>query len=357
MKNKTFIIAEAGVNHNGSIELAKELIDVAASAGADAVKFQTFRTENNITQKAPKAEYQVDNTGSGETQFEMVKKLELDKQAHIILQAYSKQKNITFLSTAFDLESVDLLHELRMPLMKIPSGEINNPLLIRKIASKKLDMILSTGMATLGDIEMALGIIAFELLDLKVPTITNFKKAYNSKEGQEILKSKVSLLHCTTEYPAPYEDINLRAMITMKNAFGLKVGYSDHSKGITVPIAAVALGAEIIEKHFTLDKTLPGPDHKASLEPDELKAMIKGIRETELSLGISQKTVTPSEEKNIAIARRSLVAKQKIEEGDVFTEENLGIMRPGDGIPAINYYDYLGKTANRNYDFEDKIVE
>ena len=354
-KNKTYIIAEAGVNHNGSVDLAKKLVDEAAAAGADAVKFQTFKTDSNITKSAPKAEYQISSTGGDETQYEMVKKLELDADAHHEIAAHCKKAGIQFLSTAFDLDSVDLLKDMGVPVMKIPSGEITNAPLMLKIAASGLPLIVSTGMATLADVEIALGVIAFGLLGSENPSFVNFKRAYNSAAGQNILKEKVSLLHCTTEYPAPLEDVNLRAMKTMKKAFGLPVGYSDHTMGITVPVAAVALGATIIEKHFTLSKDMEGPDHQASLEPHELRAMVKAIREVELALGKPAKLVSPSEAKNVDIARRSLMAKQPIKKGEMFTKENLTFMRPGTGISPLFYYETIGQTAEKDYNKEDLI--
>jgi N-acetylneuraminate synthase len=352
----TFIIAEAGVNHNGSIDLAKKLIDEAASAGADAVKFQSFKTENNITKSAPKAEYQIQSTGAGESQFDMVKKLELDEQAHHLLADYCKQKNIMFFSTAFDLSSVDLLVSMGVDRMKIPSGEVTNGPLMLKIAQAGLPIILSTGMCTLGDIEQALGVIAFGYLGWKTPSLEKFQEAYFSEEGQKILKEKVTLLHCTTEYPSPLEDVNLKAMLTMQEAFGLRIGYSDHTKGITIPIAAVAMGATIIEKHFTLDRNMEGPDHKASLEPQELLDMVRGIREVEIALGHGRKIVSPSEKKNMVIARRSLIAKKAIKAGEEFTAENLTYMRPGSGIAPVHFWEVVGKSASRDFAAEEIIT-
>jgi N-acetylneuraminate synthase len=353
--SKIYIIAEAGVNHNGSVEMAKQLIDVALDAGADAVKFQTFKTDKNISKKAPKAEYQVTLTGEGETQYEMVKKLELDEAAHHEMADYAKKQGIKFLSTAFDIGSVDLLTSLGIDVLKIPSGEVTNAPLMLKIAGKNLPIIISTGMCTLGDIEQALGVVAFGYLNMKNPSVENFKNAYYSVEGQKIIKEKVTLLHCTTEYPAPFEDVNLKAMLTLKEAFGLPVGYSDHTKGINVSIAAAAMGAVVIEKHFTLDKNLPGPDHQASLEPQELKAMVSGIREVEKALGSSQKIVSPSEKKNVDIARRSLVAMSDIKKGETFNEDNLGFMRPGTGISPMHFWELNGKQAMLDYKKEDFI--
>lgn len=304
----TLIIAEAGVNHNGSLELAKRLIDAAADAGVDYVKFQTFKAENLVTKSAKQAEYQKKNIGDGDdSQYQMLKNLELSLVDHEVLIGYCKQKGVRFFSTAFDLESIDYLASLNLPLWKIPSGEIINYPYLRKIARQGQTVILSTGMCDMTDIKNALDILI--------------------KFG--LIKDQITILHCNTEYPTPFEDVNLRAMLTIKEAFGIKVGYSDHTRGIEVPIAAVALGAEVIEKHFTLDRNLPGPDHKASLEPDELKAMVRAIRNIEQAMGDGEKKVTVSEGKNIAIARKSIVAAHPIKKGEILSEENLTVKRPG----------------------------
>ena len=285
--NKTFIIAEAGVNHNGSLEMAFQLIDVAVAAGADAVKFQTFKAEKFIAVSAPKAGYQKETTGSDESQLEMVKKLELDETAHTRLYQHCQHKGIQFLSSPFDLESIDLLYRLGLEVFKIPSGEITNLPYLRKLGALKKRLILSTGMADLGEIEDALDV----LIESGTPL------------------ENITVLHCNTEYPTPFEDVNLKAMLTIRNAFpGLSVGYSDHTNGIEVPIAAVAMGASVIEKHFTLDRNLPGPDHRASLEPPELSAMISGIRNIEKALGAGIKKPSPSESKNKPVSRKSIVA-------------------------------------------------
>jgi len=303
---KTFIIAEAGVNHNGSLDMAKKLIDVAAEAGADVVKFQTFKTEKVVTRTAPKAEYQSKNTGSDETQFEMIKKLELSEADHDVLVDYCTRKKIMFLSTAFDEPSVDLLTKYKLDIFKIPSGEITNlPYLLRAARLRK-KIILSTGMADLGEIEDALEI----LIDA----------------GTQ--RQDITVLHCNTEYPSPFEDVNLRAMISIKKAFKVKVGYSDHTTGIEVPIAAVALGASVIEKHFTLDRNLPGPDHKASLEPGELSAMVRGIRNIEAALGDGIKRPSGSELKNKVIARRSIHLDKNLGIGHVLKQDDLIMKRP-----------------------------
>lgn len=329
---KTFIIAEAGDNHNGSRELAFRLIDKAVEAGADCVKFQTFITEEIISKRAEKAEYQKAATGSDESQYQMVKKLELSFEQFRELQKYAEKRGITFLSTPFDIPSVEFLDSINIPCFKIPSGEITNLPYLIKIAETGRDVIMSTGMAELNEIESAINIL------------------------REHGSGDISLLHCNTEYPTPYEDVNLRAMLTLKEKFGVRVGYSDHTQGIEVPIAAVALGAEIIEKHFTLDHNMDGPDHKASLEPDELKQMVDGIRKTEKALGNGIKTASPSEKKNIQIARKSIVARRNIEKGEILTEENLAVKRPGNGISPMRWYEVIGTKAIRDFS-EDEMIE
>ncbi|MED4461192.1 N-acetylneuraminate synthase [Metabacillus fastidiosus] len=355
---RTYIIAEAGVNHNGDIELAKRLIDIAVDAKADAVKFQTFKTENVISIQAPKAEYQIGTTGKEESQFDMVKKLELSFTQFKELKAYCDKRNIEFLSTPFDIESADfLLDKLLLRLIKIPSGEITNAPLILHIAKKRPKIILSTGMATLGEIETALGIIAFGLLQKEEnPSIEAFKAAFISKEGQQILKEKVTLLHCTTEYPAPIRDVNLLAMNTMKTAFELPVGYSDHTEGIAITIAAVALGASVIEKHITHDKNAEGPDHQASLCPEELIQMVQSIRQIEEAKGTGIKIPSISELRNINIARKSIVAKKKIKQGEVLTEENITFKRPGSGITPLKYWELRGSSAIKDFNEDEEII-
>jgi len=343
-----YIIAEAGVNHNGKPDMAFQLVDAAVEAGADAVKFQTFKAKNIVTNSAEKAEYQKQTTDSSETQFEMLKSLELPQELHKDLIKYCQKKKIEFLSTAFDLESLDFLaNSLKLRTLKIPSGEITNGPLLLAYARTRCKLILSTGMATLGEIEEALGVLAFGLKNYNSikPSKTAFQQAYFSEEGQKTLKKKVTILHCTTEYPAPANEINLNAMQTMRTGFGLQTGYSDHSEGIIVPIAATAMGAAVIEKHFTLDRTLPGPDHKASLEPDELKAMVKAIRTVEQSMGDGLKGPLPSELKNRPIARKSLITKKDIKQGEQFSEENLTVKRPGTGISPMRYWSVIEKTA------------
>lgn len=352
---KTFIIAEAGVNHNGNIKLALQLIDAAKNAGADAVKFQTFHTEDCISVNAEKADYQ--KTVIHESQYDMIKKLELSPENHTILVDYCAKKKIQFMSTAFDLLSVDLLMNYNLPVFKIASGEITNAPLLLKTARTQKSIILSTGMSTLADIEVALSILAFGYLNMENtrPSLNDFVETYYSDNGQQILKEKVSLLHCTTEYPAPFSEVNLNVLDTMRYAFGLPVGYSDHTQGIEISIAAVAKGAAIIEKHFTLDRNLPGPDHYASLEPNELKTMVMAIRHVEQSLGNGQKIPSKSELKNRHIVRKSLVATLPIQNGEIFTEKNMGIKRPGIGLSALQYWDLLGKQSHRSYVTDELI--
>lgn len=332
---RVIIIAEAGVNHNGSIELAKELVLKATEAGADYVKFQTFKSEKCITINAKKADYQIRNTrAAAESQLEMVKKLELSADDHRELVSLCNKTGIHFFSTAFDLGSVDFLASLNIGLWKIPSGEITNYPYLKKIASYHQPVILSTGMSTMEDIETCLKVLT----------------------DNGLTKDQITILHCNTEYPTPFEDVNLLAMQSIAKQLGTKVGYSDHTRGIEVPIAAVALGATVIEKHFTLDRNMPGPDHKASLEPDELKAMVSAIRNIEKALGSSEKKVTDSERKNIAIARKSIVAAKNICKGEIFTEENLTVKRPGTGISPMRWEEVLGTEAKRDFK-EDELIE
>lgn len=327
----TFIIAEAGVNHNGSLELAKKLIDAAAEAKADAVKFQTFKASKLVSVGAPKAEYQKETTDAKESQLEMIAKLQLSEADHYELLDYAKQKNILFLSSAFDLESLTFLEKMGMPIYKIPSGEITNLPLLKQIGSYHKEVILSCGMSTLEEIQRAYSVL------------------------MESGAKSVSILHCNTQYPTPYEDVNLRAMEFLKENFDCPIGYSDHTLGIEIPLAAVARGAVIIEKHFTLDRNMEGPDHKASLIPSELKAMVEGIRHIEVALGEKNKVVTKSEEQNRLIARKSLVAASNIKQGDVFTTSNLTLKRPGTGIGAEHYEELLGKKAKFDY-LEDTLI-
>jgi N-acetylneuraminate synthase len=359
MNQKVTIIAEAGVNHNGSVETAIKLIEVAAQAGADAVKFQTYHTEQVLVPDAPKADYQLKNTPTAETQYEMVKKLELDETAHRILEEHAKRNGIIFLSTAFDLESLDFLLSMDVPFLKIASGEIVNAPLLLKAARSGKKVLLSVGMADLGEIEEALGVLAFGYLeragDSVGPCRTAFRQAYYSEAGQSLLRQHVSLLHCTTEYPAPFSEVNLRAMRTLRQSFALPVGYSDHTSGIAVPIAAVALGASVLEKHLTLDRSLPGPDHKASLEPQEFAQMVQGIRQVEQSLGSPVKRPSPSELRNRNIARKSIVAACPIGQGEGYTDRNLAVKRPYGGRSPMEYFDLLGETAEQPYRENEKI--
>lgn len=356
----TLIIAEAGVNHNGDEALALKLIDEAHRAGADIVKFQTFKSDKLVNASATQAEYQVRNTQKQESQLDMLRRLELSYASHEKLLAHANALGIEFLSTAFDSESLHfLVNELGLKRLKVPSGELTNTPLLLEHAQTDCELILSTGMASLGEVEEALAVIAFGSICGKdtPPSREAFLKAYFSEAGQQALKNRLTLLHCTTEYPTPVEDVNLKAMDTLASSFGLPVGYSDHTAGIHVPIAAVARGAVLIEKHFTLDKQLPGPDHKASLEPGELRDMIKGIRDIEIALGGGIKAPKPSEIKNKAIARKSLVASATIKQGDLFTTDNLTVMRPGSGIEPKYFWQYLGKAAVKSYSLGQLIDE
>lgn len=335
MMTKTIIIAEAGVNHNGSMENAFKLIDAAVDAKVDYIKFQTFKAEKLVSKSAKKADYQIQNTGNtDDSQFDMLKKLELSRENHEVLIDYCNNKNISFFSTAFDLDSLDYLKEIGLDLVKIPSGEITNLPYLRKAAQLFQKVIISTGMCTMDDIKAAVDIFL--------------------KEG--ILKENITILHCNTEYPTPMKDVNLKAMLSIKNSFGTGVGYSDHTLGIEVPIAAVAMGASIIEKHFTLDKTLPGPDHVVSLEPDELKAMAIAIHNIDLAIsGDGIKRPSESELKNIEIARKSIVASKNISKGDIFSLDNITIKRPGSGISPMKWDEVIGETAKKNFSTDDLI--
>jgi N,N'-diacetyllegionaminate synthase len=331
---KTFIIAEAGVNHNGSIAIARRLIDIAKEAGADAVKFQTFKTEKLLSKTAPKAQYQSETTGKEGSQFEMLKKFELSLKAHRQLMSYCHKRKIVFLSTPFDLESIDLLNSLGLEILKIPSGEITNLPYLRKIGSLRKKIIISTGMADLKEIKGALKALM--------------------EAGTE--KEDMIILHANTEYPTPIEDVNLNAMLTIRKTLKVKVGYSDHTLGIEVPIAAVALGAAVVEKHFTLDRKMEGPDHKASLEPHELKAMVKAIRNIEKALGDGIKKPSVSELKNKIIVRKSIVAARSINKDEILSEENITVKRPGVGISPMQWDKITGTKAKRNF-AEDELIE
>jgi N,N'-diacetyllegionaminate synthase len=331
-----FIIAEAGVNHNGSTELAKKLIDAASDAGADAVKFQTFKAEKLVSRDAKKAAYQQENMQeASDSQFAMLKKLELDVATHKELIAYAKSKNIMFLSTPFDLESIELLDDLGLEIFKVPSGEITNLPYLRAIARLNKKVVLSTGMSTMAEVREA-----FEVL---------------LNNGTQ--KENITILHANTMYPTPMEDVNLRAMLSIQKELGVAVGYSDHTLGIEVPIAAVAMGASVIEKHFTLSRDMEGPDHKASLEPHKLKAMVTSIRNIEKALGSSEKKPSPSEMPNINVARKSIVAAQKIAQGEVLSEDNLTVKRPGGGINPMRWDEIIGKRATKAYDADAMIEE
>jgi N,N'-diacetyllegionaminate synthase len=332
--NRTIIIAEAGVNHNGSVEIAKKMIDAAVEAGVDYIKFQTFKTHKLASKSAKKADYQVNNTHNSDSQQEMLKKLELSEENHFELINYCKSKNIAFVSTAFDFDSIVFLSDFDMDFFKIPSGEITNYPYLKKIAQYKRPVILSTGMSTMDDIENAMVILLNNGLN----------------------KNDITILQCNTEYPAPFEDVNLRAMQTIAERFDVKVGYSDHTQGIEAPIAAVALGATVIEKHFTMSRDMEGPDHKASLEPDELKAMVVAIRNVEKALGNGEKQVTDSERKNMTIARKSIVAAKYIKKGAIFAEDNITVKRPGNGISPMRWEEVLGKTAKKDF-YEDELIE
>lgn len=355
------VIAEAGVNHNGSDELALALVEAAAEAGADIVKFQTFRAKKLVTKSAQMADYQKANMGSGASQFEMLSRLELSHETHRKLLQRCGELNIEFLSTAFDEESLSFLtSEIGLKRLKLPSGEITNAPLVLAHAQTGLDIIVSTGMATLAEIEMALGVIAYGYLQQSgatkgSPSKAAFSEAYCSLDGRRLLEEKVTLLHCTTEYPAPLAEVNLRVMKTLREAFSLPVGYSDHTKGIEIPIAATALRACVIEKHFTLDRSMEGPDHKASLEPQELKAMVSGIRNVTLAMGNGVKSPTVSEIRNKNVARKSLVASRNIAQGECFSQENLAVMRPGSGISPYEFWDALGKPAPQAF-VEGEII-
>ena len=334
--SKTLIIAEAGVNHNGSIKLAKKLVKKAKEAGVDYIKFQTFKASKLVTKAAKQAEYQQKNIGKeGDGQYQMLKKLELTPEEHEILIDYCKELGIKFFSTAFDFDSIEYLHSLNLGLWKIPSGEVTNYPFLKRIAAYNEPTILSTGMCDMEDVRDAVDALY--------------------KNG--LSKENLILLHCNTEYPTPFEDVNLKAMDALRKEFGVEVGYSDHTKGIEVPIAAVALGATVIEKHFTLDRNMEGPDHKASLEPNELKAMVSAIRNIEKAVGgDGTKHVSDSEKKNIAIARKSIVAACDIKAGEIFTEQNLTVKRPGNGISPMCWEDVVGTKAKRDFS-EDDLIE
>jgi N-acetylneuraminate synthase len=357
--NSTYIIAEAGVNHNGSLEIAKELVKAAANAGADAVKFQTFSADRLAGTSAKMAEYQIKNTGILEPQINMLRRLELATEKFLTLQKYCRNLDIDFLSSPFDIETAQFLtSELKLECIKIPSGEITNGPFLLNIGQSNKSVILSTGMSTLEEIEQALDVLAYGYLNKPYPkSIKGIIGCGSSSSGSSILKEKVQLLHCTTEYPAPVESINLRAMDTIKHTFKLPVGYSDHSEGIAVSIAAVAMGATIIEKHLTLDKSMLGPDHKASIEPALFSEMVSAIRTIEGALGTNKKQPHKVELKNIRIARKKLVASQSIKKGSLFSTENLAAMRPGDGQSPMGFWDLVGQPSKQTYLLGEPIQE
>lgn len=331
--NSVFIIAEAGVNHNGSLEMALQLVDVAADAGADAVKFQTFTADALVSKTALKADYQKQTTNADESQYAMLKRLELSKEDHLAIIKRCQTRQIQFLSTPFDLSSIALLHTLGMTTYKVPSGELTNLPYLRQVATVAQQVILSTGMANLAEVEGALQVLL----------------------ATGLRRDQVIILHATTEYPCPIDEVNLTAMLTLKHAFSVVVGYSDHTKGIEIPVAAVAMGAKVIEKHFTLDKNLPGPDHKASLEPQELKAMVSAIRNIEMALGDGIKRPSLSEQKNMTVARKSLVASRLIKKGELLTPDNMTVKRPGTGISPMRWDDAMGRTACKDFMVDEQI--
>lgn len=330
---RTLIIAEAGVNHNGELSRARQLVDVAADAGADVVKFQTFSADSLVTRSAGKAGYQTLATDASESQHAMLRRLALTRSMHDELIAHCKRRDIPFFSTAFDLESVDLLVELGLDSFKVPSGELTNLPYLRKIGAFGLPVIVSTGMASLSEVEAAL----------------------NALESAGTSRDRITVLHCNTQYPTPMADVNLRAMLTIRDTFGVAVGYSDHTLGIEIAIAAVALGATVIEKHFTIDRTLPGPDHRSSLEPDELRAMVLAIRNVEIAMGDGVKRPSPSEAENVAVARKSIVAARPIATGEVLSADNLAVKRPGTGISPMQWDDVIGRPARRAFAADEAI--
>lgn len=356
-RQQIYIIAEAGVNHNGDMEMARELVKVGAAAGVNAVKFQTFRPEKLVTQGAEKAAYQKKAVGIQESQLEMLQKLTLQDKDYAELQQLCSECGVDFISTPFDSDSLHFLTtELDMPFIKVPSGEITNAPFLLEIAHTQKKVMLSTGMATLGEIEKALAVLSYGYMKQDFPpSFQAVQDVYVSVEGQAVLRDKVQLLHCTTQYPAPASQANLKAMDTMAKAFGLPVGYSDHTEGIAIPVAAAAKGAAIIEKHFTLDKNLPGPDHKASLEPEDLRAMVQSIRTVEQAMGTGVKIPAPEEVPNIDIVRKSLVAAADIAAGERFTTDNLTSKRAGSGISPMDIWHLLGRKADRAYRADEKI--
>ena len=355
MKN-IFIVAEVGVNHNGSLKIAKKLIDAAKSSGANAVKFQTFHSETLVTKKASKASYQKKRTLKNESQYQMLKKLELSKEKHKELLKYCKKKRIEFMSTAFDINSLEFLsNELNLKKYKISSSEITNTPLLIEFARKKRHIILSTGMSNIKEIELALGAIAFGFLKLSKPGKEKFIQAYQSKEGKKFLNKYVSLLHCTSDYPAKINNLNLNCIKTLKNKFRLNVGYSDHSLGTIASLIAVAMGATIIEKHITLDKNLPGPDHSASLDIEEFRDLVKQIKIVEKIKGSYEKKPTKNELKIKKLVRKSIHASKKIKKGDLFSKNNITTKRPGNGLDPSKIWDFMGRESSKDFNKDEKI--
>ena len=357
MTDNVFIIAEAGVNHNGDLEAAIELVNVASECGADAVKFQTFKTDRLTTKRAATCDYQEKATDGLQSQQDMLRKLELTENEFILLAKHCQNKNIEFMSTGFDIESLDfLIRETKIKRIKIPSGEMVNPFLLLHAARSGLPIILSTGMADINEIKLSLGVLVYGLLNQSgIPTQKEAITLCQTDEGLEAIRTSITILHCTSEYPAPMNEVNLRAMNGIADIFNTQIGFSDHTEGVSASIGAAALGAHVIEKHFTLDKSLPGPDHKASLSPNELKQLVEGIRDIEKALGTANKEPTNKESNNKTAIRGSLVAKTNISEGDVFTEENLTVKRPGDGLHPMSYLDLNGKVATKNYKIDSQI--
>lgn len=357
MTSKTYIIAEAGVNHNGSLDCALRLVECAAQAGASAVKFQTFQPEEMVSKHAKKAPYQLTATSPSESQYHMLKRLVLDEKAHHRLLAHCNDLNIEFLSTPFDFKSVDfLVNEMGLKTIKISSGDLTNAPLLLKASQMGCQLILSTGMAMLSEVEQALSVVAFGYShQTQTPTLSDFCEAYCSPQGQNSLKTNVRILHCTSAYPTPFDAVNLKSMASLQHAFHLPVGLSDHTMGIEISIAAVAQGATIIEKHFTLDKTMQGPDHRASLEPQELNALVQSIRHVEMALGDGLKAPQQHEIENRQLARKSIVAAKSIIKGEIILQEHLALKRPNSGADPLQYWSYLNTTATRNYDTDEPL--
>jgi N-acetylneuraminate synthase len=354
----TFVIAEAGVNHNGSLERAHNLVDAAADAGADAVKFQTFKADRLASAAAPKAAYQARETGQGESQLQMLRALELSPDAHASLMTHCAERGIEFLSSPFDEESLALLVKLGVKRLKLGSGELTNAPILIAAGKSGLRLLVSTGMSTTDEVEEALGALSFgHLSPLATPSRAAFRQAWAAAPGRAWARANVTLLHCTTEYPSPADEANLRALVTMRERFGVACGYSDHTVGNSVCLAAVALGATVIEKHLTLDRDLPGPDHKASIEPVDLKRLVSGIRTVEEALGDGVKMPVPAEIPNMAVARKSIVAARPIAKGERITSEHLTVKRPGSGRSPFELWDVIGRIASRSYEVDDLITE